>query len=75
MAIPLASRGRNLTYNEEGAFYVWTRKEFDVILGEQDASICARYWNVHRDGNVDPAHDPHDEFIAQVGPATWQMYK
>lgn len=49
----------------EGAFYVWTRKEFDMILGEQEASICARYWNVHRDGNVDPAQDPHDEFIAQ----------
>ncbi|CAZ83849.1 unnamed protein product, partial [Tuber melanosporum] len=54
-----------LTSYEEGAFYVWTRKEFDVMLGEQDASICARYWNVHRDGNVDPANDPHDEFIAQ----------
>lgn len=49
----------------EGAFYVWTRKEFDMILGEQEASVCARYWNVHRDGNVDPAQDPHDEFIAQ----------
>lgn len=36
-----------------------------MILGEQEASICARYWNVHRDGNVDPAQDPHDEFIAQ----------
>jgi len=58
---------RCLTSYEEGAFYVWTRKEFDVILGEQEASICARYWNVHRDGNVDPANDPHDEFIAQVG--------
>ncbi|CUS11312.1 unnamed protein product [Tuber aestivum] len=53
------------TEKREGAFYVWTRKEFDVILGEQEASICARYWNVHRDGNVDPANDPHDEFIAQ----------
>ncbi|RPA99950.1 hypothetical protein L873DRAFT_1681898 [Choiromyces venosus 120613-1] len=53
------------TEKREGAFYVWTRKEFDVILGDQEASICARYWNVHRDGNVDPAHDPHDEFIAQ----------
>ncbi|PUU80950.1 Six-hairpin glycosidase-like protein [Tuber borchii] len=53
------------TEKREGAFYVWTRKEFDVILGEQEASICARYWNVHRDGNVDPVNDPHDEFIAQ----------
>lgn len=49
----------------EGAFYVWTRKEFDSILGSEEASICARYWNVHRDGNVDPADDTHDEFIHQ----------
>ncbi|RPB15548.1 hypothetical protein P167DRAFT_603079 [Morchella conica CCBAS932] len=53
------------TEKREGAFYVWTRKEFDTILGEQEASICAKYWNVHRDGNVDPEQDPHDEFIAQ----------
>lgn len=54
----------------EGAFYVWTRREFDTILGEQESSICARYWNVHRDGNVDPEDDAHDEFIHQVsGPS------
>ncbi|KAF8544500.1 Six-hairpin glycosidase-like protein [Trichophaea hybrida] len=49
----------------EGAFYVWTRKELDAILGAQESSICARYWNVHRDGNVDPEDDVHDEFIHQ----------
>lgn len=37
----------------------------DAILGAQEASICARYWNVHRDGNVDPEDDVHDEFIHQ----------
>ncbi|KAI5800275.1 hypothetical protein DFH27DRAFT_482843 [Peziza echinospora] len=49
----------------EGAFYVWTRKEFDTILGEQDAAICAKYWGVQDHGNVDPEHDPHDDFINQ----------
>lgn len=50
----------------EGAFYVWDRKEFSKILGEQDAEICAKYWNVRTDGNVDPSKDPHDEFLHQV---------
>jgi uncharacterized protein YyaL (SSP411 family) len=49
----------------EGAFYVWTRKELDAILGAQESSVCSRYWNVHRDGNVDPEDDAHDEFIHQ----------
>lgn len=51
--------------HQEGAFYVWTRREFDNILGAQESSICARYWNVHRDGNVNPEDDTHDEFIHQ----------
>ncbi|RPB26334.1 hypothetical protein L211DRAFT_821396 [Terfezia boudieri ATCC MYA-4762] len=53
------------TEKREGAFYVWTRKEFDSILGEQDAAIAARYWGVQSDGNVDPENDPHDDFMNQ----------
>ncbi|KAI9807553.1 MAG: hypothetical protein M1825_005493 [Sarcosagium campestre] len=49
----------------EGAFYVWTRKEFDSILGDRDAEVCARFWNVDRHGNVAPEHDAHDEFMNQ----------
>ncbi|KAI9846201.1 MAG: hypothetical protein M1837_004315 [Sclerophora amabilis] len=49
----------------EGAFYVWTRKEFDAVLGEPGAEICARFWNVKRDGNVAPENDAHDEFMSQ----------
>ncbi len=49
----------------EGAFYVWTQKEFDDILGKPDADICARYWNVKPRGNVAKANDPHDEFPDQ----------
>lgn len=49
----------------EGAFYVWTLKEFQEILGERDAEILAKYYNVHDEGNVSPEHDAHDELINQ----------
>jgi uncharacterized protein YyaL (SSP411 family) len=49
----------------EGAFYVWTLKEFQDILGERDAEILARYYNVKDEGNVAPEHDAHDELINQ----------
>ncbi|KAI9716908.1 MAG: hypothetical protein M1812_005057 [Candelaria pacifica] len=53
------------TDKREGAFYVWTRKEFSTILGERDAEVCAKYWDVRRHGNVSPENDAHDEFIHQ----------
>lgn len=49
----------------EGAFYVWTLKEFQTILGDRDADILARYYNVKDEGNVSPEHDAHDELINQ----------
>lgn len=49
----------------EGAFYVWTLKEFQDVLGDRDADILARYYNVQDEGNVDPEHDAHDELINQ----------
>lgn len=49
----------------EGAFYVWTLKEFRDILGDRDAEILARYYNVKDEGNVAPEHDAHDELINQ----------
>jgi len=36
------------------------------VLGEQDAEICAKYWNVRGRGNVDPELDAHDDFMLQV---------
>ncbi|KAF3941252.1 hypothetical protein ABW19_dt0209285 [Dactylella cylindrospora] len=53
------------TEKREGAFYVWDKKEFTKILGEQDTEICSKYWNVRTDGNVDPDKDIHDEFLHQ----------
>ena len=50
---------------KEGAFYVWTFKRLQQILGEQDASIVARHFGVKEDGNVPVAHDMHDEFVNQ----------
>ncbi|KKZ61971.1 hypothetical protein EMCG_03528 [[Emmonsia] crescens] len=53
------------TEKREGAFYVWTQKEFKQILGQRDADVCARHWGVLPDGNVARGNDPHDEFINQ----------
>lgn len=38
----------------EGAFYVWTMKEFQTVLGDRDAGILAKYYNVQENGNVEP---------------------
>lgn len=53
------------TEKREGAFYVWTQREFKQILGQRDADVCARHWGVLPDGNVARGNDPHDEFINQ----------
>jgi len=50
----------------EGAFYVWTRKEFDEVIGnERDAALAAKFYNVKKHGNVSPEHDAHDELTNQ----------
>lgn len=48
----------------EGSFYVWTYDEFEKVLGE-DAPIAAAFWNVKKNGNVNPAHDAHDELVGK----------
>ncbi|CAK7273155.1 hypothetical protein SEPCBS119000_005499 [Sporothrix epigloea] len=57
----------------EGAYYVWTRREFDAVVSgssinghsDMDARVAAAHWNVLQDGNVDRSNDPFDEFINQ----------
>ncbi|MCJ1249639.1 hypothetical protein MMC30_006865 [Trapelia coarctata] len=49
----------------EGAYYVWTLKDFISVLGQRDAEICARFYGVTASGNVAPENDPHDEFMGQ----------
>jgi uncharacterized protein YyaL (SSP411 family) len=48
----------------EGAYYLWTRREFDAAVGEQSA-VAAAHWNVLQHGNVPRDQDPQDEFINQ----------
>lgn len=51
---------------QQGAFYLWTRKEFDSVIGnEQESEVAAAYWDVQEHGNVDRSQDPHDEFLNQ----------
>ncbi|KAI4181422.1 MAG: hypothetical protein LQ348_005022, partial [Seirophora lacunosa] len=49
----------------EGAYYVWTLREFHSVLGDREGNICARFYGVQADGNVARENDPHDEFISQ----------
>lgn len=52
----------------EGAYYLWTRREFDQAFGgseSQVSRVAAAHWNVLAHGNVDREQDPNDEFINQ----------
>ncbi len=53
------------TEKREGAYYVWSLKEFYDVLGEREGDICATFNGVSEDGNVSSENDPHDEFISQ----------
>lgn len=53
------------TEKREGAFYVWTKREFENVLGTQSEPILSAFFNVSSHGNVKPENDPHDEFIDQ----------
>ena len=63
--ISTTSNGAMTDDKKEGAFYVWTLKEFQSILGDRDASVLARHFGVKADGNVPAQHDIHDEFLIQ----------
>ena len=49
----------------EGAYYVWTWKEMCAVLTEREAKVCARYWGVSPDGNIDPRFDIQGELEGQ----------
>jgi len=46
---------------EEGAFYVWEKKEIDELLGK-DAEILNYYMGVYEHGNAPAGSDPHSVF-------------
>lgn len=53
---------------EEGAWYLWTRREFDSAIDARDrqASVVAgAYFGVLQDGNVGEDDDPNDEYMNQ----------
>jgi hypothetical protein len=45
----------------EGAFYIWTKKEIDAVLGDV-AEIFDFHYGVQAHGNAPEGSDPHDEF-------------
>lgn len=48
----------------DGAYHLWTRREFDAVLGGgEQSAMAAAHWNVLEHGNVDPDQDPNDEFM------------
>ncbi|KAK6071166.1 Spermatogenesis-associated protein 20 [Seiridium cupressi] len=54
------------TVLRHGAHYLWTRKEFDTVIGEeQERAVTAAYWNVKEHGNVEKDQDPNDEYLNQ----------
>ncbi len=48
-------------HKEEGAFYVWTERELDALLGE-DARLFKDFYGVQPGGNAPREGDPHGEF-------------
>src|SRR5947209_4711755 len=46
---------------KEGAFYVWTKKEIDDVLGDA-GEIFDFHYGVQAHGNAPEGSDPHDEF-------------
>lgn len=55
----------NDKHKREGAYYVWTLEEFEQVLSEEEVKVCAKYWNVKAEGNVDRRHDAQGELIKQ----------
>jgi hypothetical protein len=49
----------------EGAFYIWSKEEFDDVVGE-DREVVGWFFGVKVDGNVDPKHDMHGEMTGMV---------
>ena len=48
--------------SKEGAFYVWKYSELVDLLGDEEASLCAAYYQLSPTGNVRPESDPQREF-------------
>lgn len=50
----------------EGAYYLWTRREFENVVGDgQTSAVAAAHWDVLQHGNIERDQDPNDEFLNQ----------
>jgi len=52
-------------HKREGAFYVWTIDDLNEVLGENEANVCAKYWGVRPEGNVDRRFDHQGELVGK----------
>lgn len=50
---------------EEGKFFVWSPKEIEALLGEQDAKLFCRYFDVTEYGNFEDHNILHVEVEAE----------
>lgn len=55
----------NAIEKREGAFYVWSYRDFCEVLGSDDGKTLAEFYGVKPNGNVDPHNDPHGELKGQ----------
>jgi hypothetical protein len=56
-------RPENPNEEGEGAFYLWTKKEVEAILGKEDADVFSYYYGVEEIGNA--PYDPQNEFTGR----------
>ncbi|MCF7729331.1 MAG: thioredoxin domain-containing protein [Chthoniobacterales bacterium] len=45
----------------EGAFYVWSMKEIEILLTPEEFSLMKQYYKLSEEGNVPKELDPHGE--------------
>lgn len=59
---------KQLSYrlHTEGAFYTWTKEEFDAVVGEEDAELVGSYFGVKAEGNVSAKNDKHGALTRMV---------
>ncbi|KAL5598941.1 hypothetical protein BROUX41_003740 [Berkeleyomyces rouxiae] len=52
------------SHDGPGAFFLWTRREIDTVLGPGvNSDVAAAHWNVQLRGNISPNNDPNDDFV------------
>jgi uncharacterized protein YyaL (SSP411 family) len=51
---------------EEGKFFIWTREEVEALLGEEDASLFCRYFDITGIGNFEGENILHIDQDATV---------